>query len=248
MKLLTIECGDSKLPSAITLAADKIKPKPQANISMNVDVERFSVPAFKNELFHWAPDIIVLDPPAWEPNLMKWGALLAETIRHTTVVSGRLVFVSGVDVLGDSQLRTEGAIAMPFTDRGEFLHTSEMLIETSLSSHYIMRFPNTIEDYSIRGKAGPHTPLYRGANERFTIINLEDMAKCIIEKAQTGWYGKYHVTPNDSLILSEVINLEYDKTKRIPDYSLASKYDWPVSKSKDVWDKLVKEVSNDVNA
>ena len=242
VKILTIEAGDSKLPLFISAAAAKMKPKPEAISTMTIDLERFNVPAFKKDIFHLAPDTIILDPPHWEPNLIKWGALLAETLRHVDISNGRLILVSSVDVLGDAQLRTEGAVETPFSDRGVFLQSSEALIESSTSRHYIMWFPYTTESTFARAWTSEIKPVIGNNNEIFTLINLEDMADSILGQAETGWFGKFHITPNDFLTLYDLIKMQWSQTKRIPDHSLASKYNWKVAKSKDVWDKLVKEM------
>jgi dTDP-4-dehydrorhamnose reductase len=243
MKLLIIECGTSKLPGAISAEVAKLKPKPESVSTMNITLERFNVPEFKNMLFHLSPDIIILDPPTtieddWSD--LKWTALIKEVVRHNEMMSGRLVFVSSVAVLGDAQLRTEACTVMPSHAWATMLHAAEMLIEATTSRHYIMRFPDTMEDPGMRTRA--QGTFIVGANESFTLIGLQDMAAAIVEKMQTGWFGKYHVTPNDYITLSDLVEFDWDKTKQVPNYSLMSKYDWKVAKSRAVWDRLVTEV------
>lgn len=247
MKLLIIEVGKSKLPAAISAAASKMIPKPESISTMNIVLEKFNVPEFKNMLFHLSPDIIILDPPDeidnnW--NDLKWTALVREVIRHVEVLTARVVLVSSVDILGDAQLRTETAVELPYGDRAIMLLSAETMIQEGTSRYYLMRFPDTTEDSSIRGWAGTHPEEYCGANETFTLISLEDMASSIIDKVQTGWFGKYHVSPNDFLTLSDLVEIDWDKSKKIPDYSLLSRYNWRVAKSKDTWNKLVAEVKS----
>jgi hypothetical protein len=243
MKILIIECGSSKLPTAITTAASKMIPKPEGISVMNIALERFNISEFKHMLFHLAPDAIILDPPSdihisWSEQ--NWYLLLQETIRHVNMLSSKLVFVSSVEVLGDTIPRTETTVVLPYSDEGLMLYSTETMIESRTSRYYIMRFPNTVENSSVRRWAASQKMV--GANESFTLINLEDMAKSIIDKIQTGWFGKYHVTPNDYLTLSDLIQLEWDTTKQTPNYGLMSKYTWKVAKTREVWDKLVEEV------
>lgn len=238
MRLLIIECSNSKLPAAITLAAGKMIPKPEMISTMNIDLSRFNVPEFKSMLNHLAPDTIVLNPPTIVPDNNKWVALVQEALRNSNIMSGRLFFISNSEALGDSENRTEGTIEMPYSDIGTFIHMSETMIESYTSRHYIVRFPYTIEHPLVHkwvyDKPDPDT------NQQFTLISLSDIAQSIIDMIQTGWFGKFHVTPNDFLVLSHVTDLEWDRSKKITNYGvLISRQTWKVATSREVWNKLI---------
>lgn len=245
MRLLIIECGESKLSSEITAVAGELKPKPIMISTMNVSLDRLKLAEFKRMLYHSAPDTIVVNPPDVEPepNQNNWTALLNETLRYIGVTSGRLLFISSVEVLGDAYQRTEDAVAMPASDYGIFLHTSEMLVEESTPCHYILRLPYTAENKEVLAWiAEPGNAAEVFGDQWFTLITLKDIAKVIVERIQTGLYGKYHASPNDRLALSDLVATQIPQI-RILDRSLSSKYTWPIQSSAQTWAGLDKRTS-----
>ena len=121
MRLLIIECGDSKLSSAISVVAASLRPKPNMVSTMNLHLNRMNFPEFKHMLYHLALDTIALNPPSDVAECVGWAAVVNEVARHSEVTSGRVLFVSSFEVLGDSYQRMEDAIEMPESDYGMFL-------------------------------------------------------------------------------------------------------------------------------
>lgn len=238
MRLLIIECGTSQLAGSIADQANKLRPKPAMISTMNVVLPQFNAPEFKRTLFYLAPDVIILDPPTEVPDAGKWESLVKETIRHTDIVSGRLVFVSSVEVLGDAQLRTEAATEMPYSDIGVFLQAAETVIREQLSSHYILRFPYTEEHEKVKGWL-QHSSSSVHDNEMFTLALINEMAATIMDKVQSGWFGTYHVTPNDMVLLSNLLGTTCNETIRVPNRSLFSKHAWKLMHSEAVWDGVL---------
>lgn len=244
MRLLIIECGSSKIAAAITAVAMTLRPKADMVSTMNLDLERFQAAEFKHMLYHLAPDTIILNPPDFVVVSPNWATLLKEITRHAEVTSGRVLFISSVEVLGDSYQRTEDAVEMPHSELGMFLQPSETEIENGTPRHYIIRLPYTVENkqvlswvdstYSSDGREVIKD------NQLFTLITLEDAAKAIVDRIQTGLYGKFHITPNDQLALSDLVAMEVPQTK-IPNQTLRSKYHWNSTPSEVVWDELYKE-------
>lgn len=221
MKLLIIECGTSKLPEAIKEAAGKLIPKPESISTMNITLATLNVPELKNMLFHLAPNVIILDPPtevAHNWNDSRWTGLLKEVIRHNEIMSGKLVLVSSVEVLGDAQPRTESVIPMPESDRALMLHSAEMIIEANTSRHYIMRFPHLAPPKGV---------------ESFTLITLDGIASTILSQVETGWFGKYHVSPNDFIMI--YTHLTGKENIKVPDHTLLSRHTWKLAKSREVF-------------
>jgi hypothetical protein len=72
-----------------------------------------------------------------------------------------------------------------------------------------------------------------------TLANIEDIAKITLERVQTGWFGKYHVTPNDHILLSDVIKAPWNERRKIPFWDLQSRYNWKMEPTKAIWDRLV---------
>lgn len=243
MRLLIIECGNSKLPAAITTVALAMRPKPELVSTMTVTVDRLQPAEFKYMVYHLTPDTIILNPSDQVETSPNWIYILRELVRHTQVTGGKLLFVSSVEVLGDVYQRTEDAIEMPCSEYGMFLQPSETEIEES-PSHFIVRLPYTTENKKVLewvksasqsdGREVIHD------NQLFTLISIPDAAKAIIDRIETGLYGKYHVTPGDKLALSNLVALEIPTT-RIPDQSLLSKYRWQVEPSGVTWSHLVQE-------
>jgi hypothetical protein len=228
VRLLIIECGNSKLPTAISLAAQALKPKPEMVSVMNLHMEKLNIPEFKHMLYHLAPDSIILNPPAEPISGQVWSDLVREVLRHSEVMSGKVLLISSFEVLGDSYQRNEDAVEMPVSDYGVFLQCVETQFETS-PTHFIMRLPY----FEV-----PKDPQY------FTLISLEDAAKALLDKLETGRYGKYHVTPNDKLFHDELeTNLVAKEAFgfRIPERSLYSKYNWEVKSSKETFSRLGRE-------
>ena len=240
MRLLIIECGNSKLSVEISKFVQLIKPKPELVSTMTLNMERLNVPEFKHTLYQLAPDIIVFNPPTEPIGSQAWSNLIREIVRHTEVSSGKIVFVSSVDVLGDSYQRTEDAVEMPVDDYGNFLQCAETQIETT-PRHFIIRLPYTTENKQVLSWVLPSIN-GEGAtimkdNQFFTLISIEEAAKEIAGRIQTGLYGKYHITPSDRIALSDLVEMEALKS-RIPDRSLFSKYKWSVQPSVVTWSAL----------
>lgn len=234
MRLLIVETGISTLPAAIKKIAEKLHPKPDMVSIMNLHLERLNISEFKHMLYHLAPDTIILNPPDETPGLNNWGNLLKEVIRHVSVTSGRLLFVSSFEVLGDSHQRTEDAIEMPLSNLGTFLFRAETMVQEGTARHYIIRLPYITEDKRILAWLHGDTD-YK--DQWFNLITIEDAAKAIVARIQTGLYGKYHITPNDRLSLSDLVDCGVSET-RILDKTLSSKYAWSTGSSEAAWYKL----------
>jgi dTDP-4-dehydrorhamnose reductase len=248
MKLLIIEAGTSKLPSIIVHQAGFLRPSIENTTVMNIDVHRLNIPAFKHTLSNLIPDVVILHPPYLDDTKEvpdKWTQLVLEIARHTEMLYGKLLLISSVDVLGDSQIRNEDAITMPFNANGELLQRTEHFIEQRTWRHYIMRFPFTIEDPMIlrlMKEVKECKYLRRKDDMKFNLIGLEDMARIILERVQLGWYGKYHPTTQDVLETREVCNRDdIDENSRTPDRTLTSKHDWSIVDSKDTWNNLIEQ-------
>lgn len=239
MRLLIIQCAGSILTNTIKTEADKLIPKPEAISSMVLNLPKLNLPEFKYMLVHLQPDTVIIDPPRGSgyTQAESFKAMLIETIRQAKVNNGRIALISSVLAIGDSQLRAEGAVEFPFDPYGMLLHESEMLLEKELVHHYILRFPHIIGQY----------PTNIWSNLSFSIntdrvVNfccVEDMAKIIMAKVQTGWYGKYHVTPNDELLLSQLGKKVNNLGKPLND-SLMSRYSWQMRSSHDLWHEIVR--------
>ena len=61
-------------------------------------------------------------------------------------------------------------------------------------------------------------------------------------RVQIGLYGKYHVSPNDRLSLSQLVAIG-SPTSKIPDRTLGSKYVWSLHSSEYVWDKIKETIA-----
>lgn len=244
MRLLIIECGDSKLAAAINVAAATIKPRPEMVGTMNLNMDRLNVPEFKHMLYHLAPDSIILNPPQEVVTYPSWVQLLRECVRHTQVTSGKLMFVSSFEALGDTYQRTEDAVELPTSEYGMFLQPTETEIENCPSA-FIVRLPYTTESKVVLKWIKAVSGTFDGRdiikdNQLFTLISIEDAAKAMLDRLQTGLYGKYHITPGDRLALSDLVEMEVPQS-RIPDRSLLSKYRWTVESSANTWSRLCQE-------
>jgi len=129
---------------------------------------------------------------------------------------------------------------------GTFLRMAETRLESETSRYYIFRLPYTLESPRVKewlswtepaeDPAWPSRP-----NTIVTLASIPEVAPIILERIQSGWYGKYHVTPNDGRMLFDLIRGMGWGINRIPDHSLISKYTWPLSKTDDVWKKWTKK-------
>jgi hypothetical protein len=127
---------------------------------------------------------------------------------------------------------------MPITDRGTMLQTTESLLEATTSRYYITRFPYTTEDYRVSAWVNGHPQPEE--DEVFTLTTLDDMAREILTIVDTGWFGKFHITPNDSLCLSGVHpDMQTDPDRRVPDRSLKSRTTRKMTFSSVIWKKLL---------
>lgn len=243
MRLLIIECGSSSLPAELTTVVSKQRPKAEMISTMNLSMEKINIPEFKRMLIHLMPDHIVLLPPERITENPTFVQVLREVTRQVEMMTGRVLFVSSVDVLGDAPLRTESANEVPYSDIGCFLGAAEATIEQGTSRHYIMRFPYTVESAEFKqwlSWANPNTIPFMPApadNKTVTFARVSDIAETIAHQIQTGWFGKFHATPNDSVLLSSLIsNDHWDTHTRVADRSLASKHTWrSMSPSQAIW-------------
>lgn len=243
MKVCLVECGSSKLLARLSAAADKMKPKPELSV-IQLNMAKFRAPEYKNALYSLAPDVIIINPPNIEidgsPDPTDWAHVIAHAVRHSTMMSGKLVFISSVEAIGDGLPRTEICTAMPDTDQGIFLQASEMLIEPNLSRHFTLRFPYTSETPRVANWI--HGNPTGKENEIFTLTSTSAVAYTILDVIQGGWFGTFHPTPGDSLLLSTLLpDNPWDLTIKVPNRSLASKIPWAnMPKSRDIWDDLMR--------
>lgn len=246
MRLLIVECGNSKLPIAITTKASSLRPKPEMISTMNVNVEKLNVPEFKNMLNHLYPDVVIINPPEAPTTNSAWAQLLIDIARHVEVVTGRVLFVSSVEVLGDTHKRTEDGVEMPYSDLGTFLFASEGALSKRTSRCYIIRFPYTEESAQVKQWIHWADPNQIGwapsasDDVTFNLVTLEDMATVIVNRIQSGWYGKFHAAPVDTLLLSKLLtHAEFPGTSKVPNRTLISKSAWNMTSSELIWEGLL---------
>lgn len=246
MKLLIIECGNSKLSAAVEHQAKLLNPKPEFVSSMTLDMERVNIPEVKRMLQHLAPDTIVLNPPSIVPDERVFNALVKEIARAVSILNGRLLFISSVEVLGDATTRSEAGVSLPHTEVGTFLLMAETQIESATSRYYILRIPYTTENLAVPEWISWTKSIYGNEwrpnkDTWITLATIEDIAKIVLEKIQTGWFGRYHVTPGDQILLSNLIEAPWNKTGRPIDRSITSRYSWTMKSTKAIWAQLVAE-------
>lgn len=240
MRLLLVECGESKLCSIISVLAGQQKPKPEMISTVNINMEKVNIPEFKKMLRDLASDTIIINPPSSPAD--KFNELVKEAARQTEISSGRDLLVSSVEVLGDAFARTEVAIPLPFSKMGIFLHGAENTLLGSQWRSYVIRFPYSEESKQVKlwlDWADPKR-LARPENQDaiVNLVCLEDMAKVILTRLETGWYGLYHATPNDQVTIYELLEIDAKYRNRLPERTLDSKYIWDMKPSREVWAHL----------
>jgi hypothetical protein len=239
MRLLFVECGDSRLSGLVSALAGQQKPKPDMISTVNIHMERANIPEFKKMLRDLSPDVMIINPPSAPSD--KFLGLVKEVARQTEISSGRCLLVSSVEVLGDAQNRTELAVPLPYSDIGILLLGAENLLLGSTSRSFVLRFPYSTESslfQSWLSCANPQESLEADIKDKMiTLACPDDMAKVILTRLETGWYGLYHPTPADALPISEILNIQDpDRDKRIPDYTLQSRTKWfDMRPSRKVW-------------
>jgi hypothetical protein len=240
MRLLIVECGESKLPVVLSTQANQMKPRPEVISTVNLNMEKINIPEFKGLLRDLAPDTIVLNPPGSPAD--KFPELVKEVARQVEISSGRVLFRSSVEVLGDAYSRTEVAIPLPYSEMGVFLHGAENSLLGSTSRSYVMRFPYTIESEEVSAWlewADPQKLTQPDNKDAIVnLVDLEDMAKVILTRIQMGWYGLYHATPNDQVTVYELLEVDAKYRDKLPDHTLDSRYIWDMKSSKEVWAQL----------
>jgi dTDP-4-dehydrorhamnose reductase len=256
VKLLTINCGIGTLDSELALAASKQKPKLEAFTSLNVNLVAFNKPALKNTLSQTVADVIVIIPNRFDEGVLFWNSnfheLVKEVAKSAETFSGRVALVSSVKVLGDAATRTEITREMPMGSYGVYLKQAEEMIASTTPRHYIFRLPHTIEDPEVLdwldrdymdwlNRDYHDTAAVNFAqheNQLFTIARLDELAKIILLRVDSGWYGRYHLSPNDCVQLFDLVDRQWDG-QRVPDRSLLSSYTWGLTPSGIVWNQLV---------
>src|SRR5277367_6840396 len=185
MKLLVIECGTSKLSAAVEAQAKTLNPKPEFVSSMTLDMKRVNIPEVKRMLQHLAPDTIVLNPPSIVPDELVFNPLVREIARVVSILSGRLLFVSSVEVLGDAVLRSEASVPLSYSEAGAFLLMAEAQIESATSRSYIFRVPYTEESVAVQRwiswAKGSRKEWDPSADTRLTLADTTELAKIITD-------------------------------------------------------------------
>ena len=242
MRILIIECGTSLLPLALEAEAKKLKPQPEV-ASMGVNLKYIKFPEFKVALNHQAPDVIILDPPAEPSNEATFGQLIKELTRYSSIMSAKIMLISSVEVLGDTTPRSEVAIPLPNSEMGTFLRMAETRLETETSRYYIFRLPYTLESPRVKEWLSWTEPAEDPAwpprpDTLVTFASISEVAPIILDRIQSGWYGKYHVTPNDVVSIRFLLSdVAFSTIGKVTDNSLASKYTWALSPTAYTWFK-----------
>lgn len=252
MKLLIIEFANSAISKALNTQAVASRPKPEFISTMNLSTEKLNVEEFKNMVRHLHPDTIIINAPETVPLGTKWYDFLRTVCKQVEILSGKVMFLSRSEALGDGSPRTEACKEMPVSDTEDWLLQSEQYIEKSTSRHFIMRLPFLEDSGSVRQWLHWHQTADQvsfidpGSDQNVTLGYSSEVASVLLEQVQSGLFGKYHITPNDKVMLSTLVNhlswAPRRQASRMLDASLASKYTWrTLSPSLKIWERLVKE-------
>lgn len=246
MRIIIIECGTSLLPAALEAEAKKLHPEPSIE-TLTVNLKYIKFPEFKMTLNHQAPDVIILNPPAEPANEAVFGQLIKELTRYSSIMSAKILLVSSVEVLGNTTPRSEVAIPLPNSEMGTFLRMAETRLQSETSRYYIFRLPFTLESPRVKEWLSWTEPAENPAwpprpDTKVTLVSMPEVAPIILDRIQSGWYGLYHVTPNDLVPVRYLITgVTFDAIGKVADASLLSKYSWPLSRTQDVWQKWTKK-------
>jgi hypothetical protein len=234
------------LPLALTTEAAKLYPKPEIDtLTLNLKYVKF--PELKLVLNQQAPDVIILNPPAEPANEAVFGQLIKELTRYSSIMSAKIMLMSSVEVLGDTTPRSEVAIPLPNSEMGTFLRMAETRLETETSRYYIFRLPYTLESPRVKEWLSWTEPAEDPSwpprpDTVVTFASIPEVAPIVLERIQSGWYGKYHVTPNDSVSIRYLISgVTFSTIGKVTDNSLASKYTWALSPTPYTWFKWTKK-------
>ena len=248
MKILIISEANSLLPAALEAEAKELKPQPEDIQTLTLDMKHIRFPELKIILNHQAPDVIILNPPAEPTNEAVFGQLIKELTRYSSIMSAKIMLISSVEVLGDTTPpRSEVAIPLPNSEMGTFLRMAETRLESETSRYYIFRLPYTLESPRVKEWLSWTEPAEDPAwpprpDTIVTLASIPEVAPIILERIQSGWYGKYHVTPNNCVAIKYLISgVTFNQIGRVADRSLFSKYAWPLSLTQDVWAKWTKK-------
>lgn len=248
MRLLILQCGIGSMPAALSEAAAKMRPKPAVISTMTLDLSRVNIPEMKHMFNHLAPDTIVVLPPKIAEPTSNFQIVLTEVIRQVNIQSGRVMLVSSVEAIGDATQRTEVGVSMAYSEMGSFLLMAETQIEANTSRHYIVRLPLTKEDATLNEwleVADPNARLLVPSpiqNAAFNLVDIHEVAEQLMQRLESGWFGRFHMSPNDTAILSELlVNYDWKEEERVPERTLMSKYTWKLTPSEDLWDRWLEE-------
>lgn len=252
MRLLIVDCGASRLCAELTMRAVKWAPKPEFCMTIHANMNSFNRPAFKKQLNELAPDMIMVIPEPYYANTDFHGkelvALMEEVVRTTEINSGKVAFFSNADAIGLSQLRSENAIPIPTEPYGLYLLDGENVARNT-PRHYIFRTPYLLEDVRIQtwivGSFNLDKWLPQTDNLLFTVANQEEIARTSLLKIEDGWFGTFHLSPNDRVELFILMEMERDDF-RIPDRSLTSSQHWRLSPSEILWDDEAARLESNV--
>jgi len=244
MRILIISEANSLLPAALEAEAKKLKPQPEDIQTLTLDMKHIRFPELKIILNHQAPDVIILNPPAEPTNEAIFGQLIKELTRYSSIMSAKIMLISSVEVLGDTTPRSEVAIPLPNSEMGTFLRMAETRLESETSRYYIFRLPYTLESPRVKEWLSWTEPAKDPAwpprpDTIITLASMPEVAPIILERIQSGWYGKYHVTPNDSVSIKYLISGvdNFWTIGKVTDNSLASKYTWALGPTCYTWFK-----------
>ena len=241
LRFHVVDCtGGGKLSKTLLEQANKLNPKAETVSMMALSMDKVNVPEVKRMLNHLTPDTLVVIPPA-KPSGPAFMSVLREAVRQTEMVSGRIVLVSSYEAIGDASNRSEATIPFASDEYGDALYAAEVLVQTNTGRGYIMRFPHFTDSPFVKEAVDIATKVtfIDGLKDvEFTLCDNEDVARLILAQVQTGWFGLYHVTPNDRLLLSKVSGHDTGD-KRVPDHSLSSKYTWKMKSSQELWKRAI---------